>query len=176
MSSTLNLNCLASVWESEKNKDNDHNISSLFRRLRTVFMNVHELARRYRLQNSPFFSQKSGARFWRAQSARASHAYAHRACVWGERERERKEKDCIFSVSPQPRSLFSASFQTLCFTARTCLNTQKYGLSCSLARLWSIAAIVFWFCFISYCCSKQKWSTIILIAVNVANLARFVTT
>ena len=38
MSSTLNLSCLASVWESEKNKDNDHNISSLSRRLRTVFL------------------------------------------------------------------------------------------------------------------------------------------
>ena len=50
---------------------------------------------------------------------------------------------CIFSVSPQSRSLFLAPFQTLCFTARTYLNTQKYRLSCSLERLWSIAAIVF---------------------------------
>ena len=32
------LSCLASVWECEKNKDNDHNISSLSRRLRTVFL------------------------------------------------------------------------------------------------------------------------------------------
>ena len=38
----------------------------------------------------------------------------------------------IFSVSPQSRSLFSASFQTFCLTARAYLNTQKYGLFCSL--------------------------------------------
>ena len=30
------------------------------------------------------------------------------------------------------RSLFSASFQTFCLTARAFLNTQKYGLFCSL--------------------------------------------
>ena len=38
----------------------------------------------------------------------------------------------IFSVSPQSRSLFSASLQTFCLTARAYLNTQKYGLFCSL--------------------------------------------
>ena len=37
-----------------------------------------------------------------------------------------------FSVSPQSRSLFSASFQTFCLTARAYLNTQKYRLFCSL--------------------------------------------
>ena len=31
----------------------------------------------------------------------------------------------IFSVSPQSRSLFSASFQTFCLTARAYLHTQK---------------------------------------------------
>ena len=36
------------------------------------------------------------------------------------------------SVSPQSRSLFSASFQTLCLSARAYLNTQKFGLFCSL--------------------------------------------
>ena len=35
------------------------------------------------------------------------------------------------SVSPQSRSLFSASFQTFCLTAHAYLNTQKYGLFCS---------------------------------------------
>ena len=39
----------------------------------------------------------------------------------------------IFSVSPQSLSLFSASFQTFCLTARAYLNAQKYGLFCSLA-------------------------------------------
>ena len=33
----------------------------------------------------------------------------------------------------QSHSLFSASFQTFCLTARAYLNTQKYGLFCSLA-------------------------------------------
>ena len=32
------------------------------------------------------------------------------------------------------RSLFSASFQTFCLTARAYLNTQKYGLFYSLQR------------------------------------------
>ena len=36
------------------------------------------------------------------------------------------------SVSPQSCSLFSASFHTFCVTARAYLNTQKYGLFCSL--------------------------------------------
>ena len=31
------------------------------------------------------------------------------------------------SDSPQSRSLFSASFQTFCLTARAYFNTQKYG-------------------------------------------------
>ena len=42
----------------------------------------------------------------------------------------------IFSVSPQSRSLFSASFQTFCLTALAYLNTQKYGLFCSLIFQW----------------------------------------
>ena len=37
---------------------------------------------------------------------------------------------------PQSRSLFSASFQTFCLTARACLNTQKYGQFCSLQMNW----------------------------------------
>ena len=41
-------------------------------------------------------------------------------------------------VSPQSRSLFSASSQAFCLTARAYLNTQKYGLFCSL-RVWSRA-------------------------------------
>ena len=48
-----------------------------------------------------------------------------------------EKKNRIFSVSPQSRSLFSASFQTFCLTARACLNTQKYGLFCSLLELSS---------------------------------------
>ena len=44
----------------------------------------------------------------------------------GRVRRERK------NVSPQSRSLFSASFHTFCVTARVYLNTQKYGLFCSL--------------------------------------------
>ena len=75
-----------------------------------------------RLQKSRvFFSQNQlkkvicDVRVLRARSARASQ---------GRRER----KNGIFSVSPQSRSLFSASFQTFCLTARAYLNTQKYGL------------------------------------------------
>ena len=37
-------------------------------------------------------------------------------------------------VSPQSRSLFSTLFETFCLTARAYLNTQKYGLFCSLKR------------------------------------------
>ena len=52
---------------------------------------------------------KRGVRLLRARSARTSHA--RRAC-------EAREKKRIFSVSPQSRSLFSASFQTFYLTAR----------------------------------------------------------
>ena len=38
-------------------------------------------------------------------------------------------------TAPQSRSLFSASFQTFCLTARAYLNKQKYGLCCSLTLL-----------------------------------------
>ena len=61
-------------------------------------------------------SVKRGVRVLRARSSRASHAH-------------------IFSVSPQSRSLFSASFQTFCLTVRAYLNTQKYGLFCSLVEI-----------------------------------------
>ena len=88
------------------------------------FVNTRVLLR---LQNGRFFFSKSlkksvkrGVRVLRAWSARASHA--RRAC-------EAREK----SVSPQSRSLFSALFQTFCLTARAYLNTQKYGLFCSLS-------------------------------------------
>ena len=37
-----------------------------------------------------------------------------------------------FCAFQQSRSLFSASLQTFCLTARAYLNTQKYGLFCSL--------------------------------------------
>ena len=40
-----------------------------------------------------------------------------------------------FSVSPQSRSPFSSSLQTFCLTVRANLNTQKYGLFCSLEPL-----------------------------------------
>ena len=66
-------------------------------------------------------SVKRGGRALREQSARVS------------REREKILASRIFSVSPvQSRSLFSASFQTFCLTARAYLNTQKYGLFRSL--------------------------------------------
>ena len=39
------------------------------------------------------------------------------------------------SDSPQSRSLFSASLQTFCLTARAYLDTQKYGLFCSLVQI-----------------------------------------
>ena len=38
----------------------------------------------------------------------------------------------IFSASLQSRSQFSSSLQTFCLTVRANLNTQKYGLFCSL--------------------------------------------
>ena len=81
-------------------------------------MYLHNL-RKDRLQNSRFFlkiskeSVKRGVRVLRARSARASHAR---------------------SVSSQSHSPFSASFQTFCLTARAYLNTQKYGLFCSLMK------------------------------------------
>ena len=71
-------------------------------------------------------SVKRGARVLRARSARASHAR---------------------SVSPQSGSLFSASFQTFCLTARVYFNTQKYGLFC---RLGEGVPLEFWNSLFSY--------------------------
>ena len=71
-------------------------------------------------------SVKRGLRVLRARSSRASHA--RRACA-------------------QSCSLFSASFQTFCLTARAYLNMQKYGLFCSLnTKLWQILIEVWNFC------------------------------
>ena len=60
----------------------------------------------YTAKQSVFFSKsvKRGVRVLSARSVRASHA----------------------------RKAFSASFQIFCLTARAYLNTQKYGLFCSL--------------------------------------------
>ena len=44
------------------------------------------------------------------------------------------------AVSPQSRSLFSASFQTFCLTAGAYLNRQKYGLFCSLLK-WRVTYV-----------------------------------
>ena len=72
-----------------------------------------------------FFSKsvKRAVRVLRAQSKRASQA---------RRASEAREKKT--SVSPQSRPPFSASFQIFCLTARAYLNTQKYGLFCSLGQ------------------------------------------
>ena len=42
------------------------------------------------------------------------------------KSRESREKKRIFSVSPQSRSLFTASFRSFCLTARASLNTKNY--------------------------------------------------
>ena len=79
----------------------------------------HKKTSIHRLQNSRFFLKigKEIGKAWHKSLARASHA--RRACE-------------IFSVSPQSRCMVSASFQTFYLTARAHLNTQKYGLFCSL--------------------------------------------
>ena len=61
------------------------------------------------------------ARGWEKRVIRTNITYAKRTVR-------------IFSVSPQSRSLFSASLPTFCLTARAYLNTQKYGLFCSLQK------------------------------------------
>ena len=62
------------------------------------------------------------ARGWEKRVIRTNITYAKRTVR-------------IFRVSPQSRSLFSASFKAFCLTARAYLNTQKYGLFCSLTLL-----------------------------------------
>ena len=83
----------------------------------------------YRLQNSRFFLQisKEIGKAWRKSLTSAKRASLTRPTGgWGERKK---------SVSRQSRSLFSASFETFCLTARKYLNTQKYGLFFSLSKL-----------------------------------------
>ena len=53
-------------------------------------------------------------------------------------KRVRRQKK---TFSPQSHSPFSASFQTFCLTARAYLNTQKYGLFCSLESEFSLALL-----------------------------------
>ena len=67
---------------------------------------------RIRLQNNRFFFSQN--RFSVAQ------------------EFHTREERQAHTVSPQSCSPFSASLQTFCLTACTYLNTQKYGLFCSL--------------------------------------------
>ena len=70
------------------------------------------------LKNSRFFFLKISKEIgkgWRKTLSCAKLASLERPTdVWGER-------------------LFSATFQTFCLTAHACLNTQKYGLFCSLS-------------------------------------------
>ena len=71
-----------------------------------------------RLQNSRFFFFKSSKEIGKACRKSLTRA-----------KRVRREKKTSL---PRSRSLFSASFQTFCLTARAYLNTQKYGLFRSL--------------------------------------------
>ena len=73
----------------------------------------------YILQNNRFFSQN-----------RFSIALEPHTC-------EEHEPHTPFGrVSPQSCSPFSASLYTFSLTAHAYLNTQKYGLFCSLGYLW----------------------------------------
>ena len=99
---------------------------------------------RYKTAKQSAFSSKSvkksvkrGVRVLSARSAREPHTPV--GCV------RREKKNRIFSVSPQSRSLFTASFQTFCLTARAYLNTQKYGLFCSLLRYRNRTEIPFYY-------------------------------
>ena len=76
-----------------------------------------------------FFSQN------RFSVAEESHARSTRV-LQARRACRREKKKRIFSVSPQYRSLFSASLQAFCLTVCAYLNTQKYGLFCSLIITW----------------------------------------
>ena len=97
--------------------------------MRVLEWKERALIGKVRLQNSRFFFlkiSKEVGKAWCKSLTRAKRASLTRPYgVWGERKK---------TVSPQSRSLFSASFQTFCLTARAYLNTQKYGLFCSLRK------------------------------------------
>ena len=78
-----------------------------------------------RLQSSRFFLEIGKARCKSLTRAKQASLTSPQG-VWGERKKT--------SVSPQSRPPFSASFQIFCLTARAYLNTQKYGLFCSLGQ------------------------------------------
>ena len=88
-----------------------------------------------RLQNSPYFCV---FKYARAVKQKVWNEAENGERDWGERLKIRTVRFAyvifvrITRFSPQSRSLFSASFQTFCLTARAYLNTQKYGLFCSL--------------------------------------------
>ena len=87
-----------------------------------------------RLQNSRFFSKsvkksvKCGVRVCEAREKKPTVRFPY-TVMSSFRPGGSKRSS---SVSPQSRYLFSPSFQTFCLTAREYLNTQKYGLFCSL--------------------------------------------
>ena len=75
--------------------------------------------------NGPFITpSREIGKTWRKSLTRLK-----RASHWRVR---REKKNRIFGVFPQSHSPFSAPFQTFRLTARAYLNTQKYGLFCSL--------------------------------------------
>ena len=122
-----------------------------------------------RLQSGRFFLKisKEIGKAWRKSLTRAKRTSLTRPTgVWGEREKILASR--IFSVSLQSRSLFLASFQTFCLTARAYLNTQKYGLFRSLG-LQLVRIISF---FVVYWCSAFRWNHLKLISTNLFFLHR----
>ena len=69
---------------------------------------------------------------------------------------------CIFSVSPQSRSLFSASLQTFCLIALAYLNMQKYRLFCSLIHQTEAKLKLFSKILLILCCKTHLliWLTV----------------
>ena len=65
----------------------------------------------------------------------------------------------IFSVSPQSRSLFSALFETFCLTARAYLNTQKYGLFCSLSLNMCITSLNHLSVYMCHAADRREFTT-----------------
>ena len=58
--------------------------------------------------------------------------------TWNDLTMERNDRIplCLYEGTEISQvTMFSASFQTFCLTARAYLNTQKYGLFCSLRDL-----------------------------------------
>ena len=78
------------------------------------------------------FAKKENLRIFRLQNSRLFVKISKEIGKACRKSLTREAREPLLASLPRSHSLFSASFQTFCLTARAYMNTQKYGLFNSL--------------------------------------------